>query len=253
MPKQVVLIERGVDAHRLGRDRLVAQRDQRPPDAARDQVARRRVEDRGEEQTDEIEPLVRAQRQGERGVRLHQRHAARSARPGVEALEGEDLRGGDGEREGGERQIESAETQRRKAEQEPGAETDEARDRDGQIIGNAELRRQDRRAIAADGEEGAVAERDLAVEAGEQVEADQRDGEDQHLRALIEVIAGSHERESQRRRECSDRQDRPRRDRTRHGQTLAAIRRPNRPDGRQTSTPTMIASATESLTSEPTT
>ena len=48
---------------------------------------------------------------------------------------------------------------------------------------------QDRRSVAADGEEGAVAERDLAVEAGQQIEAEQRDGEDEHLRALIDMVA----------------------------------------------------------------
>jgi len=35
-------------------------------------------------------------------------------------------------------------------------------------------------------------------------------------------------------------------------QTLATMRRPNMPDGRTTSTPTMITSATESFTSAPT-
>ena len=47
----------------------------------------------------------------------------------------------------------------------------------------------DRRAVTADREEGAVAERELAVESGEDVEAEQRDGVDQHLRALEHVVS----------------------------------------------------------------
>ena len=113
---------------------------------------------------------------------------------------------------------------------------------------------QDRRAVAADGEKSAVAERDLAVEAGQEVEAEQRDGEDEHLRALIDVVARGDEREGERDDRDRQRQKAPQcAVGSAIGHTLATRRRPNSPDGRQTRTAMMIASATESLTSEPTT
>ena len=79
-------------------------------------------------------------------------------------------------------------------------------------------------------------------------------GQDEHLRALIEMVARGDEREGE--REDSDRDGGKSAERAvgvDHGHTLATSRRPNRPDGRQTSTAMMIASATESLTSSPTT
>ena len=57
------LVERRVDAHRLGGDRLVADRDQRPADAPADEISRRPVEDRRANEADEVEPLVGGQRQ----------------------------------------------------------------------------------------------------------------------------------------------------------------------------------------------
>ncbi len=87
-----------------------------------------------------------------------------------------------------------------------------------------------------------------------QIEAEQRDREDEHLGALIDMVAGSDEREDE--REDSDRDGDKGAERAigaGHGQTLATRRRPNSPDGRQTSTAMMIASATESLTASPTT
>ena len=97
-------------------------------------------------------------------------------------------------------------------------------------------------------------ERYLAVEPGQQIEPEERDGEDEHLRALIDVIAGGEERKGERKDA-----ERKRGEGAQgavgvgHRQTLATSRRPNRPDGRQTRTAMMIASATESLTSAPTT
>ncbi len=174
----------------------------------------------------------------------------RTAGVGVEALVGEDLRRRDGEREGRERQIEAAEPERRKAEQKAGAEADEAGEGNRGPVGHTEFRRENRRPVAANGEEGAVAERNLAVEAGEQIEAEERDGEDQHLRTLVEMVARRKERKGEPACEDRERHDEPH---VGHRQTLATRRRPNRPEGRQTSTPTMIASATESFTSAPTT
>ena len=92
-----------------------------------------------------------------------------------------------------------------------------------------------------------MAERKLAVEAGQQIEAQQRDGVDQHLRELIEVIAAHPERRGDRKGERGGPGE------TDQHQTLATMRRPNRPEGLATRTPMMITRATESLTSSPTT
>ncbi len=120
--------------------------------------------------------------------------------------------------------------------------------------GQSELRDQNRRAVAADGEKRAVAERDLSVEAGQQIEPEQRDGEDENLGALIEVITRGEERESERDDEDRERGEAGERSvGLGHPQTLATSRRPKRPDGRHTRTAMMIASATESFTSAPTT
>ena len=108
---------------------------------------------------------------------------------GVEAFVDEHLRGCDGEREGGEREIKAAEPERGKTEQKAGDEAHDAGQRDSRPVRQAEFRHQDRRPIAADGEERAVAERDLAVEPGQEIEAEQRDSEDEHLRALIDMVA----------------------------------------------------------------
>ena len=187
-------------------------------------------------------------------MRLDQRQALRAAGESVEALVAENLRRRDGEREGRQRQIEAAEPQGGKAEQEARAEADRAGDRNRRPIGKTGFRHQDRRAVAADGKKGAVAEGDLAVEAGEEIEAEQSNGENEHLRALIDVIAGSQERKGERAGADRERNEQAQGAvRPSHRQTLATRRRPNRPDGRQTKTPTMIASATESFTSAPTT
>ena len=187
-------------------------------------------------------------------MRLCEREAHRPAGIGVEPLVDEHLRGRDREREGGEREIKAAEPERGKAEQKAGDEAHHAGQRNRRPVRQAEFRHQDRRPVAADGEEGAVAERYLAVEAGQKIEAEQRDGEDEHLRALIEVVARSDEREDE--RDHSDRDGDKGAERAvgvGHRHTLATSRRPNSPDGRQTRTAMMIASATESLTSSPTT
>src|SRR6185437_156140 len=150
--------------------------------------------------------------------------------------------------------IEAAEPERGKAEQKAGDEADDAGDRNRRPIRDAELRHKDRGSVPADREERAVAERDLPVEPGQNVEAKKRDGEDQHLGALVEAIARGEERNGE-----GDDHDRGRDDRSdapvppRHRHTRATRRRPNRPEGRQTRTATMIASATESFTSGPTT
>ena len=80
----------------------------------------------------------------------------------------QDLRHGHGKREGGERQVVALEAQRRQAEQVADDEAHDRRHRQRRPVGPVRLVDQDGRRVGADGEERAMAERDLAVEAGEQ-------------------------------------------------------------------------------------
>ena len=132
-------------------------------------VSCRPVERGRAEETDQIDPLVCVQAETEGRMRLRQRHALRAAGQRVEALVAEDLRSRDRKRKGRQGEVETAEAQRGKAEQESGAEADEARNRNSGPIGEAELHRQDRRAVAADGEKGPMAKRNLSVESGERL------------------------------------------------------------------------------------
>src|ERR1700733_4898119 len=188
-PEAGRLVERSVDPHRLGGDRLIANGDQRPPNTPPHEVARSPIERRGACEANEIQPLVGGERNPEGHARLREGQALRAPSQRVEAFVAQDLRGCDGEREGGKRKIKAAEPERGKAEQKAGDKAHDAGKRDRRPVGKAELHHQDRRAIAADGEKRAVAERDLAVEAGQEIEAEQRDREDEHLRALIDVVA----------------------------------------------------------------
>ena len=224
------------------------------PTRPADEIARRPVERRRAGEAEEIEPLIGVERQAERGVRLRELQAHRAAGIGVEPLVDEDLRRSDSEREGRQRQIEAAEPESGKAEQKAGDEAHDAGQRNGRPVRQAEFRYQNRRPIAANGEEGAVTERNLAVVSGQQIEPQKSDGEDQHLLALVEMIAGGEERKDKRENRDCERDNGVRRPASLdHAQTRATRRRPNRPEGRQTRTAMMIASATESLTSSPTT
>jgi len=137
--------------------------------------------------------LVGAQGQAERGVGLGNLQTHRAAGIRVEPRVGKHLRGRDGEREGRQRQIEAAEPQGGKAEQESRAKAHRTRDRNRDPIRDAELRHQNRRPIAADGEEGAVTERYLAIEAGQQIEPQKSDSENQHLCGLVEMVTRGEE------------------------------------------------------------
>ena len=122
---------------------------------------------------------------------------------------------------------------------------------------------QDRGRVGADGVEGAVAERELAVEAGEEVQAADGDRVDQHQRQLENEEALGDERDGNR-EQYPDKQDRAaerqRRagagDRERlggfHDHTRCTLTRPKRPPGFTTSTVTMMTSAIGSFSSLPT-
>lgn len=74
--------------------------------------------------------------------------------------------------------------QGRQAEQEADDETGRARGRKGGVIRKIGLVHQDRRGIGADPVKRAVPERELAIEAGQQVEPEDRERVDHHQRQL---------------------------------------------------------------------
>src|SRR6185369_321198 len=148
-------------------------------------------------------------------------------------------------------QVEAFEAQRRQPEQEAGDEADRAGDRDRRPVRPTRLVHQDRRRVRTDRVERAVAERDLAVVAGQHVEPEQRDRVREHERDLEDAVVGDEERQRAREHEQH-----------REARELAAIEPahqtrttwtlPNRPEGLTTRTPMMTTSASVSLSSLPT-
>jgi hypothetical protein len=88
----------------------------------------------------------------------------------------QDLRDGQGQGEGRQRQVEALQPERRASEEEADHQADHAGGRDGPPVVDVPLVHHDRRRVGADGEEGAVAERDLPVEAGQDVQPQEGDG-----------------------------------------------------------------------------
>ncbi len=243
-------VEGIVDAHGGGRQRMVADRDERAAGARAQQVPADDEERHGDDEAEEIEPLVAVERQVGRRIGLGEGDALDAAGPLLDVAVFQDLRRRDRERECREREIHSFEAQGGQAEQESGDEADRAAHRHRRPIGDAGLVEQDRRRIGADREERAVAQRHLAVEAGEDVEPQQHDRIDDDHGELEHVIAAQNERQ--------DDEERAHR-REPQGRLIARAHtrvtrvRPKRPEGRSSSTPTMMTSATVSLISVPTT
>ena len=189
------LHHRSIDAHRLRGNGLIPDRDHRPADPAAQQVPAENEEDNDPEQREEVEPLILVQSAPCGRVGLDDDDAHRAAGPLGERLVLEDLRHRHAERERRQREVEAFEAQRRQAEQEAGDEADRAGDRNRRPVGHAGLVHQDRRGVGADGVERAVAERDLAVVAGQHVEAEQRDRVRQDQRHLEHAVVGERERQ----------------------------------------------------------
>src|SRR5207245_2107737 len=198
-------------------------------------------------ESDEVEPLVRAQRETERRAGLRQHDALRAARPVLEILQ--DLWYGEGEREGREREVESLEAERRNSEEKAGGEAEEPRDWDRPAVRHAPPVDHDRGRVGAERVEGAVAERDLAVEARQDVEAEQRDRVDEDLGELeqAEVAQQERQRAGDRDRRENDRPPPP----LPAAHTRCIATRPNSPLGLTSKTTRIIASATVSLSSVP--
>src|SRR5262249_9792269 len=113
--------------------------------------------------------------------------------PVLEVLQ--DLRQGEGKGEGGEGEVETLEAEGRPAEEKADDEAEDARDGDGPPVADVPSVDHDGRGIGADGVEGAVPGGESAFVAGEDVEAEKRDGVDADLRALETAEAAQHEGE----------------------------------------------------------
>src|SRR2546428_2479391 len=239
------LVERVVDAHRLGGDVLVADRNQVAADAATQQVPAEHKHEQRHRQGEEVQPPVRLQRNSERGFGFREDDALHAAGPLLEVMVLQQLRHRYAEREGGEREIKPLQAQRRQPEQKPGNEADAAGGGHYRPVRRACLVDEDRGAVGAQGVEGAVAEGDLAVVAGEDVEPEQRDGVHQHQRELKGAIAADQERQ----RASNADQDAEEKDPSPHTRVTYTL--PKRPEGFTSSTPTMSTSATASFSSLP--
>ena len=152
----------------------------------------------------------------------------------------------DGDPEGGEREVEPRQPQRRNADEHADRACDHGGDRDRPEVADAVLRHQDRRRVAADRHERPVPERDLPAVAGQDVEAEDRDEVGADGRELHGVEVRERERQHDQ-REHAD----PERDQLQPHTRLTAAR-PNSPAGRTIRTPRMTASATASRSSPPT-
>jgi hypothetical protein len=157
----------------------------------------------------------------------------------------------------------------RNAEQEAGQETDRAGDRQGQHVVDAAVLHQDRRGVRAERVERALAERELAAAAGQDVEREHRDSVDQHHRHLEDDEVLYEQRCCEQQHQHRDRGVAAERHvllggdfdggcvgdgflQGAHDQTRFTMVRPIRPVGLTTSTVMISASAIGSLSSLPT-
>ena len=230
---------------------LVADRDERAPDAPAQQVPSEHEHQRRHRKGEEVEPLVGihpqtglAQERGRLG--LGDYDALHAAGPFLEVVVLEELRHGNAEREGGEREVKALQAQRRQPKEESGHQAHRARRGKGRPVGRAEPVHQDGGGIRADRVEGAVPERDLAVVAGEDVEPEKRDRVDQHERELERAVVADHERQHAR-----DRDEHHNADGRASRHTRLTFTLPKSPEGLTSSTPMMSPNATESLRSLP--
>ena len=234
---------------------VVADRHHGPAAAAVQHVGGRPVQQHHHDQAVVVEPLVFGQRQAERHLGLVEHDALHAAGQALQPLVFQDLRHGERQREGGEREVVALELERRQAEQVADDEADDRRRRQGRPVRHVEMVHQDRRRIGADGIEGAVAERDLAVEAGQQVQAEHGDRRDHHGADQEQPIVGDEvgQHRPQQRHQEGQRQQHPQPASWRLPacQTLFTTTRPNRPAGRTVSTKITMISATVSFSPLP--
>jgi hypothetical protein len=107
----------------------------------------------------------------------------------------EDLRHAHAERERGEREIRPFQAERGQTKHETRHEAHRAGGRERQPIGHMEAIHENCGGIGAHGRERSMPERNLSVVAGEQIQAEQGDGVDDHQRHLKNLIVADRERE----------------------------------------------------------
>ena len=174
---------------------------------------------------------------------------AASCQPG-ELLQQRGHRDREGER--GEREVDAREPQRRQADQEADDAGGDPGQRDRPDVAPVLVHRERRGRVAADRHQRAVAERDLARVAGEDVQPDDRDEEDARLREVARVEVADEVRRQRVEHEHRGRGQRTRaRSRARAFIRASTSTRPKRPVGLTSSTPRITASATGSRRSVP--
>ena len=166
--------------------------------AAVDEIGGAGIQRHQNREREDIEPLIGVHRQTERRIRLDDGDALHPAGPRLERARLQQLRHRHRQRKRRQRKIDALEPQRRQSEQKSGDQADKAGGRQRPVIGHVALVHQDRRGVGADGKEGGMAERKLAVEPGEQIEPKDRDGVDHRQRKLEDEKILHHERQRHR-------------------------------------------------------
>ena len=229
---------------------VIADGDERAPDAAVDQVPADDEQHERDREREVVKPLVGVELDSHVGekrwrIGLDDDDALHAAGPPLEQMRFQDRRHRDREREGGERQVEAREAQGRQADDEADDAGGDAGQRDRPDVAPVLVHDQRRRRVPADRHQRPVAERDLPRVAGEQVEPDDRDEEGARLGEVARVEVADEVRQE-------EEHGQPRRD---HGdpeahsqspahQTRLAETFPKRPAGRTSRTPRITASAT---------
>src|SRR5262245_525974 len=226
---------------------VVAYRNDRAPDPPLEEIRPEPEQEHEHGQGHEIEPLVGVQLEAEGGVGLAEHDALRAARPVLEVFQ--DLRDRQRQRKGGQRQIETLEPEGRQPEEESDDQAEHARHRKRPAIGDVPAVHHDRGDVGADCVERAMAQRELAVEASEHVQPEDRDRVDVNLGKLEEPEVAQRERQ----RAGDQREDQQAGDapQTRAAHTRFTTVVPKSPVGLTSNTTMIIASATVNLSSVP--
>src|SRR5438034_6155969 len=261
-PKRERFVPRDVDTRRRGRDLAVADGHEGPAGSPADDVPRDPEQGGGHDEAQVVQPLVARHGRAARDAREQRacpvRRLLRREQDALRAL-GQVLgaldkaRRYDGEREGGQREVQRRESERGNAQEEADQPREQARDWNRQQVVDVVAVNQDRGRVRADRHEGAVAKGDLPAVADQQVQAHDHDGEDQDLGPLEAL-------------EARDLRGQPDEEHQHHehqpvarwslgeepSHTRRAARLPIRPFGLSTRTAMMIAKATASWRSPPT-
>src|SRR4051812_11804322 len=256
------LVEREVDACRGSGGLAVADRAEGAPEPSAHDQPRDRQADQADPPRQVVEEVVRGRRVAEDGDRplqpghlerrrLEEAQALAAARQARELLQQRGHR--HREREGGEREIEPREPQCGDPDQEADDSGCDPGERNRPDVAPVLVHDERGGRVAADRHQRAVAERDLAGIAGQEVEPDDRDEEHACLRQVPRVEVADQVGHQQ---EDADggcgREERDRDPEHAPHQTLLTAVRPNRPAGLIRRTPRITASATGRRRSLPT-